>query len=77
MAVTGNQRVARLRLIVMKRPAYCWRQVAEWFHLTDAQMESYFGPIPIISAEATWDSEKVKNNAMTYLYGANWKSLYQ
>ena len=72
-----NQRVTRLRNIVRKRPAYCWRQVAEWFGMTDAQMTYYFGPIPIISEEATWDTEKQKENAMTYLYGPNWKTLYQ
>ena len=33
--------------------------------------------IPIISEEATWDTEKQKENAMTYLYGPNWKTLYQ
>ncbi len=72
-----NQRVTRLRNIVRKRPAYCWRQVAEWFGMTDAQTTYYFGPIPIISEEATWDTEKQKENAMTYLYGPNWKALYQ
>lgn len=72
-----RNRVERLRNVARKRPAYCWRQVAEWFHLTDAQMASYFGPIPLISADATWDSEKAKNNGMTYLYGSNWQKLYQ
>ena len=72
-----RSRVERLRNIARKRPAYCWRQVAEWFKLTDAQMESYFGRIPLIPAEATWDSEKAQNNGMTYLYGANWQKLYQ
>ena len=72
-----NQRVSRLRSIARKRPAYCWRQVAEWFGMTDAQMTYYFGPIPVISEEAIWDTEKQKESAMTYLYGANWKNLYQ
>ncbi|MBQ7520620.1 MAG: CotH kinase family protein, partial [Clostridia bacterium] len=72
-----RNRVERLRNVARKRPAYCWRQVAEWFHLTDAQMASYFGPIPLISPDATWDSEKAKNNGMTYLYGSNWQKLYQ
>lgn len=72
-----KQRVERLRNVARKRPAYCWRQLAEWFNLTDAQMEAYFGPIPIIPAEATWDNEKQQNQQMTYLYGANWKQLYQ
>ena len=71
-----HSRVEGLRNVARRRPAYCWRQVAEWFRLTDAQMAAYFGPIPIISAEATWDSEKAKNNGMTYLYGANWERLY-
>ena len=72
-----NQRVDRLRLIAMKRPAYCWRQVQDWFGLSNAQMESYFGPLPLISQSATWDTEKAQNTAMTYLYGANWERLYQ
>lgn len=72
-----RSRVERLRNVARKRPAYCWRQVAEWFKLTDAQMESYFGPIPLISPEATWDGDKAKNNGMTYLYGSNWEKLYQ
>ncbi|MBO4379249.1 MAG: hypothetical protein J5889_09815 [Clostridia bacterium] len=45
--------------------------------MTDAQMTYYFGPIPVISEEAIWDTEKQKESAMTYLYGANWKNLYQ
>ena len=44
--------------------------------LTDAQMASYFGPIPLISPDATWDSEKAQNTGMTYLYGSNWQKLY-
>jgi len=71
-----RSRVERLRNVARKRPAYCWRQVAEWFKLTDAQMESYFGPIPRIPEDATWDSEKLKNTGMTYLYGSNWQQLY-
>ena len=71
-----RSRVERLRNVVRKRPAYCWRQVAEWFKLTDAQMESYFGPIPILPPEASWDNEKAKNNGMTYLYGTNWEQLF-
>lgn len=71
-----RSRVEGLRNVARRRPAYCWRQVAEWFHLTDSQMESYFGPIPLIPTDATWDSEKAKNNGMTYLYGANWQKLY-
>ena len=72
-----RSRVERLRNVARKRPAYCWRQVAEWFKLTDAQMASYFGPIPLISTDATWDSEKAKDKGMTYLYGSNWQKLYQ
>ena len=72
-----RSRVDGLRSVALKRPAYCWRQVAEWFHLTDAQMESYFGPIPVISPSASWNSEKTKNSGMTYLYGSNWEKLYQ
>ena len=72
-----RSRVERLRTVARKRPAYCWRQVAEWFHLTDAQMESYFGPIPLIPTDASWDSDKAKDKGMTYLYGSNWEKLYQ
>ena len=32
-----ESRVERLRNVARKRPAYCWRQVAEYFKLTDAQ----------------------------------------
>lgn len=72
-----NTRVERLRNVVRKRPAYCWRQVAEWFKMTDAEMEVYFGPIPLISTDATWNSTSAENKAMTYLYGPNWKRLYE
>lgn len=72
-----NQRVERLRNVVRKRPAFCWRQVAEWFKLTDAEMEKYFGPIPRIPEEATWNTETAKDKDMTYLYGKNWQKLYQ
>ncbi|MBR5232199.1 MAG: lamin tail domain-containing protein [Clostridia bacterium] len=72
-----NTRVERLRNVARKRPAYCWRQVAEWFKLSDKEMESYFGPIPLIGQDATWDSEKQKDQAMTYLYGKNWQKLYK
>lgn len=71
-----ESRVERLRNVARKRPAYCWRQVAEYFKLTDAQMEQYFGPIPLIPKGVTWDREKDKEAAMTYLYGSNWKALY-
>jgi len=70
-------RVERLRNVARKRPAYCWRQVAEWFKLTDAQMEAYFGPIPVMSELATWDNAKQQEQEMTYLYGKNWKKLYE
>ena len=70
-------RVERLRNVARKRPAYCWRQVAEWFGLTDKEMEKYFGPIPLMSEAVTWNSEKQKDQAMTYLYGKNWKKLYE
>ena len=71
-----ESRVERLRNVARKRPAYCWRQVAEYFKLTDAQMEQYFGPIPLIPKGVTWDSTKEREKAMTYLYGSNWKALY-
>jgi len=40
-------------------------------------MEAYFGPIPLISQDATWNNEKQQNEQMTYLYGKNWKKLYE
>ena len=48
-----NIRVDRLRNVVKKRPTYCWDQVKEWFSLSDAQMQGYFGPRPPIPADAT------------------------
>jgi len=72
-----NTRVERLRNVARKRPAYCWRQLAEWFKLSDKEMEAYFGPIPLISQDATWNNEKQQNEQMTYLYGKNWKKLYE
>jgi len=72
-----KQRVERLRNVARKRPAYCWRQLQDWFKLTDAEMEAYLGPLPIISESATWDGEKQQNKEMTYLYGADWQKLYQ
>lgn len=68
-------RVERLRNVVRKRPAYCWRQVAEWFNLSDAEMTAYFGPIPMLSSDLTWDSTAAYESAMSYLYGSNWKAL--
>lgn len=68
-------RVERLRNVVRKRPAYCWRQVAEWFNLSDAEMTAYFGPIPMLSSDLTWDSDAAYESAMSYLYGSNWKAL--
>ncbi|MGI6687515.1 MAG: lamin tail domain-containing protein [Christensenellales bacterium] len=47
-----NTRVDRLRNVVKKRPTFCWDQVKEWFNLSDAQMQSYFGPRPEIPADA-------------------------
>lgn len=39
-------------------------------------MEQYFGSIPLVPADATWNDDKSKNTGMTYLYGSNWKALY-
>ncbi len=47
-----NIRVDRLRNVVKKRPTYCWDQVKEWFSLSDAQMQAYFGPRPEIPPDA-------------------------
>ncbi len=47
-----NLRVDRMRNVVKKRPTYCWDQVKEWFSLSDAQMQSYFGPRPEIPPDA-------------------------
>lgn len=43
-----NSRVNRLKNVVKKRPTNCWKQVKEWFKLTDAQMIDYFGPMPVM-----------------------------
>ncbi len=72
-----NTRVERLRNVVRKRPAFCWRQVQDWFKLSDAEMEAYFGPLPLLSEECTWQTEKLKDTDMTYLYGKNWQKLYE
>lgn len=72
-----NTRVERLINVARKRPAFCWRQLQDWFGLTDAQMEAYFGPIPLLSEKTTWLTEALKSADMVYLYGNNWESLYQ
>lgn len=46
-----NTRVARMKNVVKKRPTNCWKQVKEWFSLTDAQMTEYFGPMPEMPAD--------------------------
>ena len=35
-----------------KRPTYLWEMVQKQFKLTDAQMESYFGPKPPMPEDA-------------------------
>ncbi len=47
-----NQRVDRLRNVVKKRPTLCWDQVKEWFKLSDAQMQGYFGARPAMPEDA-------------------------
>ena len=47
-----NTRVNRLKNVAKKRPTNCWNQVKEWFSLSDAQMTEYFGPRPIMPADA-------------------------
>lgn len=47
-----NNRVDRLRNVVKKRPTICYDQIKEWFKLSDAQMNDYFGPRPEIPADA-------------------------
>lgn len=46
-----NTRVSRMKNVVKKRPTNCWKQVKEWFNLTDAQMTEYFGPMPEMPAD--------------------------
>jgi len=41
-----NTRVNRMKNTAKKRPTLCWEQVRDWFKLSDAQMEGYFGPKP-------------------------------
>jgi hypothetical protein len=48
-----NERVNRMRNVVMKRPTYCYEQVQEFFNLSDTQMLDYFGEKPVIPAGAT------------------------
>ena len=58
-------------------PVFCWRQLQDWFKLTGAEMEAYLGPLPLVPETATWLTEKAKDKDMTYLYGKNWKKLYE
>ena len=39
-------RVNRLKNVARARPYYVWGHVQDWFELSDAQMESFFGPRP-------------------------------
>ena len=47
-----EQRVSRLRNVVKKRPNLLWGYIQDAFSLSDAQMESYFGPRPEMPADA-------------------------
>ena len=47
-----ERHVNRLKNVIKIRPNKLWGMVQEQFKLTDAQMESYFGPEPEIPADA-------------------------
>lgn len=55
-----NSRVNRLRNVAKKRPRYCWVQVQDWYSLSDAQMEEYFGPNPPFPPDANLDKNDRK-----------------
>lgn len=40
------RRINRMKNIVRGRPYHVWGHVQDWFKLSDAQMEAYFGPRP-------------------------------
>lgn len=43
-----EKRVNRLRNVVKKRPTKLWELVQKTFKLTNAEMEEYFGPMPVM-----------------------------
>ncbi len=55
-----NTRVNRLRNVVMRRPQYVYKQLQEWFSLSDAQMLQYIGPMPEFLPGADLDKNDKK-----------------
>ena len=47
-----QERVARAKNVMKKRPSIFWAEVQEYFGLSQAKMEEYFGPQPEIPADA-------------------------
>lgn len=47
-----QKHVNQLRNVLKKRPTLLWEMVQEHFKLTDAQMLDYFGPKPVMPADA-------------------------
>ena len=46
-----EQRMERLHNVLKKRPNLCWEHIRDWFGMTDAEMEAYFGPQPEMPAD--------------------------
>ncbi len=55
-----EKHVNRLKNVVKKRPYVLWGMVREQFKLTDAQMESYFGPRPEKRSDADWNKSDLE-----------------
>lgn len=43
-----ESRMSRLHNVLKKRPNLCWEQIRDWFGMTDAEMEHYFGAQPVM-----------------------------
>lgn len=43
-----ESRMSRLHNVLKKRPNLCWEQIRDWFDMTDAEMEHYFGAQPVM-----------------------------
>ena len=43
-----ESRMKRLNNVLKKRPNLCWGYIRDWFGMTDAEMERYFGPQPVM-----------------------------
>ncbi len=55
-----ERHVTRLKNVIKKRPYVLWGMVREQFKLSDAQMESYFGPRPEKRDDATWNKSDLE-----------------